>query len=71
APKCLYVTRATLFAHIATRERCQAMADDLFQAVESGQVKIHIDQRFALADVQAAHRALEARQTTGCSILTL
>lgn len=71
APKCLYVTRATLFAHIATRERCQAMADDLFQAVGGGQVKIHIDQRFALADVQAAHRALEARQTTGCSILTL
>ena len=71
APKCLYVTRATLFAHIATRERCQAMADDLFKAVESGQVKIHIDQRFALAEVQAAHRALEARQTTGCSILTL
>ena len=71
APKCLYVTRATLFAHIATRERCQAMADDLFQVVERGQVKIHIDQRFALTDVQAAHRALEARQTTGCSILTL
>ncbi|MBS0415907.1 MAG: quinone oxidoreductase [Proteobacteria bacterium] len=71
APKCLYVTRATLFAHIATRERCQAMADDLFKVVESGQVKIHIDQRFALTDVQAAHRALEARQTTGCSILTL
>ncbi|CAM5790990.1 quinone oxidoreductase family protein [Ottowia pentelensis] len=71
APKCLYVTRATLFAHIATRERCQAMADDLFQAVGGGQVKIHIDQRFALTDVQAAHRALEARQTTGCSILTL
>ena len=71
APKSLYVTRATLFTHIATRERCQAMADDLFKAVESGQVRIPIDQRFALADVQAAHRALEARQTTGCSILTL
>ncbi|MEZ5606036.1 MAG: quinone oxidoreductase [Burkholderiaceae bacterium] len=71
AAKCLYVTRATLFAHIATRERCQAMADDLFGAVTSGQVKIHIDQRFALADVQAAHRTLEARQTTGSTILTL
>lgn len=71
APKSLYVTRATLFTHIATRERCQAMADDVFKAVESGQVRIPIDQRFALADVQAAHRALEARQTTGCSILTL
>lgn len=71
APKSLYVTRATLFTHIATRERCQAMADELFAVVRSGQVKIHIDQRFALHDVQAAHRALEARQTTGSTILTL
>ena len=71
APKCLYVTRATLFVHIATRESCQKMADDLFEVVRSGQVKIHIDQRFPLAEVQAAHRALEARQTTGSTILTL
>ena len=71
AAKCLYVTRATLFTHIATRERCQAMADELFAVVRSGQVRIHIDQRFALQDVQAAHRALEARQTTGSTILTL
>ena len=71
APKCLYVTRATLFVHIATRESCQKMADDLFEVVRSGKVKIHIDQRFPLAEVQAAHRALEARQTTGSTILTL
>ncbi|WOP16498.1 quinone oxidoreductase [Ottowia sp. SB7-C50] len=71
APKCLYVTRATLFTHIATRESCQAMADELFAVVQSGQVKIHIDQRFPLAEVQAAHRALEARQTTGSTVLTL
>ena len=71
AAKCLYVTRATLFTHIATRERCQAMADDLFAVVRSGQVRIHISQRFALADVQAAHRALEARQTTGSTVLTV
>jgi len=69
AAKCLYVTRATLFAHIATRESCQAMADDLFNVVQSGQVKIHIEQRFALAEMQAAHRALEARQTIGSTIL--
>mgnify|MGYP003604393974 CR=1 FL=1 len=67
----LYVTRQTLFTHIATRESTQAMADDLFAVVLSGQVKIHIDQRFPLAEVQDAHRALEARQTTGCTILTL
>ena len=67
----IYVTRQTLFTHIATRETTQAMADELFAVVLSGDVKIRIDQRFPLADVQAAHRALEARKTTGCTILTL
>ncbi|MBK7718667.1 MAG: quinone oxidoreductase [Simplicispira sp.] len=67
----LYVTRQTLFTHIATRESTQAMADELFAVVESGQVKIHIAQRYALADVQQAHRDLEARKTTGSTILTV
>ncbi len=67
----IYVTRQTLFSHITTRESTQAMADDLFAVVQSGQVKIHIEQRFPLARVADAHRALEARQTTGCTILTL
>ena len=67
----LYVTRQTLFTHIATREATQQMADELFEVVLSGQVKIHIDQTFPLAQVQEAHRALEARKTTGCTILTL
>jgi NADPH2:quinone reductase len=66
----IYVTRQTLFSHIATRESTQAMADDLFSAVASGQVKIRIDQRYPLAQVQQAHRDLEARKTTGCTILT-
>ena len=65
----LYLTRATLFTHIATRESTQAMADDLFAMVTSGKVKIHIDQRYALKDVAQAHRNLEARKTTGCSVL--
>ncbi|WP_280187254.1 quinone oxidoreductase family protein [Delftia sp. PS-11] len=69
AAKSLYVTRQTLFAHITSREATQAMADDLFAVVESGAVKIHIDQRYALADVQQAHRDLEARRTTGSTIL--
>ena len=69
--KSLYVTRAGLFTHIATRDGCQKMADDLFEVVGSGKVKIHIEQRFPLAEVQAAHRALEARQTTGSTILTV
>ena len=67
----LYVTRQTLFTHIATRERCQQMADELFDAVTSGDVKIHIEQRYPLDQVQQAHRDLEARKTTGCTILTL
>jgi len=67
----LYVTRQTLFTHIATRESTQAMADDLFEAVTSGKVTIQIGQRYKLEDVQQAHLDLEARKTTGCTILTL
>jgi NADPH:quinone reductase len=67
----IYVTRQTIFTHIATRESTQAMADDLFDVVASGKVKIHIGQRYALENVQQAHKDLEARQTTGCTILTL
>ncbi|HCX83325.1 MAG: quinone oxidoreductase [Curvibacter sp. RIFCSPHIGHO2_12_FULL_63_18] len=67
----IYVTRQTLFTHIATREATQAMADDLFAVVQSGAVKIHIAQRYTLENVQQAHKDLEARQTTGCTILTL
>ena len=65
----LYATRATLFTHIATREATQAMADELFAVVTSGKVKIRIDQRYALKDVAQAHRDLEARKTTGSSVL--
>jgi NADPH2:quinone reductase len=65
----LYITRATLFAHMATRESTQAMADDLFEVVGSGRVRIRIDQRYPLAEVAQAHRDLEARKTTGSSVL--
>ena len=67
----IYVTRQTLFTHIASRDSTQAMADDLFEAVTSGKVTIRIDQRYPLDQVQQAHRDLEARKTTGCTILTL
>ena len=65
----LYVTRQTLFTHVATLESMQAMSAELFAVVESGAVKIHIDQRYALADAAQAHRDLEARKTTGSSVL--
>jgi NADPH2:quinone reductase len=67
----IYLTRQTLFSHIVTRESTQEMADDLFEAVTSGKVKIHIDQTYPLADIAQAHRDLEARKTTGCTIITL
>jgi NADPH2:quinone reductase len=65
----LKITRPTLFTHIGVHEDCQAMARHLFDKVLAGDVTIRIDQRFSLADVAAAHRDLEARKTTGCTIL--
>ena len=67
----LYVTRQTLFTHITTRESTQVMADDLFDVVASGKVTVRIGQRYPLEQVQQAHVDLEARKTTGCTILTL
>ncbi|MDO4593161.1 MAG: quinone oxidoreductase [Comamonadaceae bacterium] len=71
AGKGLYVTRPSVFVYAHSREATQAMADDVFDVVASGQVRIHIAQRYALEDVQVAHEALEARQTTGSTILTV
>jgi NADPH2:quinone reductase len=65
----LKITRPTLFTHIADHETCQAMAKNLTIKVLSGDVKINIGQRFALSDVANAHEALEARKTTGCTVL--
>jgi NADPH2:quinone reductase len=67
----LKLTRPTLFSHIAEHETCQQMGRELAEKVASGQVRIRIDQRFALQDVADAHRALEARKTTGQTILTV
>jgi NADPH:quinone reductase len=67
----LKITRPTLFTHIADHATCQEMARRLFAKVTSGAVKIEIGQRFALDQIADAHRALEARKTTGSTILTL
>lgn len=67
----LKITRPTLFAHISERAACQEMADHLFGKVLAGDVKIRIDQRFPLSEVRAAHEALEARQTTGSTVLEI
>jgi len=65
----LFITRPTLFAYTAKREDLEAMCADLFRMVESGNVKIDINQRYALKDVAQAHRDLESRKTTGSTIL--
>nr|WP_315253428.1 quinone oxidoreductase [uncultured Duganella sp.] len=65
----LFITRPTLMSYTAKREDLEAMAKSLFGVVSSGEVKIDIRQRYALADVQQAHRDLEARKTTGSTIL--
>ncbi len=65
----LFVTRPTLDSYTATREELVATADDLFEVVAKGAVKIEAGQSFALKDAAAAHRALEARATTGSTVL--
>jgi NADPH2:quinone reductase len=65
----LYVTRPTLFTYTATREALVDCANDLFEVVRSGAVKIEINQRFPLDKAADAHRALEGRETTGQTLL--
>lgn len=67
----LKITRPTVFTHIGDHATCQAMAKRLGEKVLSGDVKIFIGQRFALKDVAKAHEALEARTTTGSTILEI
>jgi NADPH:quinone reductase len=65
----LYVTRPTLMTYTAGDADLAETAADLVDMVKSGKVKIPINQRYALADVVKAHRDLEARKTTGTTVL--
>ena len=65
----LYVTRPTLDTHVATREDLVATANDLFDVVGRGIVKVEINQTYALKDAAEAHRDLAARKTTGSTVL--
>ena len=65
----LFVTRPTLATHISTREDLLETAAELFDVVAKGIVSIRIGQRFALSEAAEAHRALEARRTTGSTVL--
>ena len=69
APKSVYVQRPTLFAYLTSREATQEKADELFAMVASGQVRIDAPRTYPLAEAAQAHRDLEARATTGASVL--
>ncbi|KJZ06385.1 MULTISPECIES: NADPH:quinone reductase [Halomonas] len=65
----LYVTRPSLNGYADSPERLQDMADELFDMIESGKVKIDVAQRFALAEAGKAQDALASRKTTGSTVL--
>ena len=67
----LFLTRPTLFSYTAMREELEQSAEELFDMVRSGKVKIEIGQRFALEDAAEAHRKLEARKTTGSTVFAV
>ncbi len=65
----LYVTRPTLGNYVAKREELVANANELFDVVKKGIVKIEVNQTYALKDAAQAHRDLEGRKTTGSTVL--
>lgn len=67
----LFLTRPTLFDYVAERDALEQAAAELFAMVQSGKLDVNIGQSFALRDAADAHRALEARATTGSTILTV
>jgi NADPH2:quinone reductase len=67
----LFLTRPTLFTYIASRDELVESASDLFEMVSSGKVRVEVKQRFPLRGAAEAHRQLEARKTSGSTILTI
>jgi NADPH2:quinone reductase len=65
----LYATRPTVTMYLAKRPDLEASAAELFAALKDGTVKIAVNQEFPLKDAAEAHRALEARKTTGATVL--
>lgn len=65
----LFATRPSLAHYIARREDLEANAGELFRMIESGAVKVPVNQRYPLAEAARAHRELEGRMTTGSSVL--
>ena len=67
----LFLTRPSLAAYIGTREELEETTADLFDVVLRGAVQIEVKQTYALAEVAKAHRDLEARKTTGSTVLRI
>ncbi|MEH6588874.1 MAG: quinone oxidoreductase [Halioglobus sp.] len=65
----LFITRPTMVTYTASPEELRQSAADLFTRVASGDIKVDINQRYALADIQQAHRDLEARKTVGSTVI--
>jgi NADPH2:quinone reductase len=65
----LFLTRPSLFAYIAKREDLDAAVKELFRAVTTRKVKLHVGQRYPLSEAAQAHRDLEARKTVGSTVL--
>jgi NADPH2:quinone reductase len=65
----LYITRPTLLTYSASTEELRQSSDDLFNKILAGDIQVEINQRYSLAEVQQAHRDLEARKTTGSTVL--
>jgi NADPH2:quinone reductase len=65
----LFLTRPTLGDYVATTEELDASAAALFHVIETGAVKVNIDQTFPLSEARRAHEALEGRETTGATLL--
>jgi len=67
----LFATRPSIMAYTATREALIENASDLFAMVEKGLIQVRVNQTYALKDAAEAHRALEARETTGSTVLVI
>ena len=67
----LYLTRPTLFNYTQQRAQLEQSAAELFEVVSSGEVRVEVKQHFPLEKAADAHRALEARATSGSTILTV
>jgi NADPH2:quinone reductase len=65
----LFVTRPTLFDYYGTRAEIEVHGSRVLDLIGSGVLKVNIDQRYPLRDAARAHRDLEARRTTGSTVL--